>query len=370
MPKGGNMPALSIMVKPASGFCNMKCEYCFYHDVVCSREQGQLGFMNEETCDNLVDKALAFANGDSVYFVFQGGEPLLSGIAFFEHFVDRVKSNNYSGKVHFSLQTNGTLLNDDWGEFFRRNNFLIGVSLDGDITTNKFRTMADGSPSYDKVLQGIDILDKHKVDYNILSVVTGYLADNIENVYNFFKNKGFKFLQFIPCLRPFGDKSDSVLFMTEQQFEHYLTALFRLYAEDFLDDNYISIRGFDNMVRLIAGSSAEQCGANGYCTRQFVVEGNGNIYPCDFYCSDEWLLGNINDCDFKNVYYSTKGVDFIKQSLKISNDCKNCRCFAICRGGGCKRERECLAYCSAKQNFFENSLPLFEKIIKKLQLKK
>lgn len=364
------MPALSIMVKPASGFCNMKCKYCFYHDVVCNREQGQLGFMSEATCDNLVDKALAFAGGDNVYFVFQGGEPLLSGIDFFEHFVERVEKQNYNGRVYFSLQTNGTLLNEDWAKFFKKNNFLIGVSLDGDVEANKFRLMADGSPSYGKVLQGIDFLDKQMVDYNILSVVTGYFADNCEDIYQFFKEKGFKFLQFIPCLRPFGDNSTSELFMTEKQYERYLNKVFKAFANDFLNDNYISIRNFDNMVRLVGGRGAEQCGANGYCTKQFVVEGNGNIYPCDFYCSDEWLLGNINDCDFKNIYYSEKGVDFIKQSFKVSQKCKGCSCFVICRCGGCKRERECLNYCTAKKNFFKKNELLFAKILQKLQVKR
>ena len=125
------MPALSIMVKPASGLCNMRCKYCFYSDVVSHRKMGQFGVMDKEVADNLIEKAIVYANGESISFVFQGGEPLLSGLEFFEHFIDYVNRFNYKGKIYYSLQTNGTLIDDKWAAFFKKNNFLLGVSLDG-----------------------------------------------------------------------------------------------------------------------------------------------------------------------------------------------------------------------------------------------
>lgn len=364
------MPALSIMVKPSSGYCNLNCKYCFYHDIVCSREYGQLGFMSRKTCDNLVDKAIDFAGGGKIYFVFQGGEPLLSGIEFFRYFVAKVKSRNYEKNVFYSLQTNATLINDDWAKFFYDNNFLVGVSLDGDASANKYRVLKDGTPSFENILQGIDILQKHNVQFNILSVVTGYFAENAVNIYKFFKEKGYKFLQFIPCLKPIGDHKQNELYMTEKQYGKYLNSLFKVYAEDFLNGNYISIRSFDNMVRLLGGVRAEQCGAEGFCSRQFVVEGNGNVYPCDFYCSDEWLLGNINECDFTQLFQNEKGREFITQSFNnVLPKCKKCSCYVICRGGGCKREKDSMNYCSAKQNFFNKNKHLFEQILCKLQVK-
>lgn len=361
------MPALSIMIKPSSGLCNMKCQYCFYHDVVSHRVEGQLGFMDFDTAKNLIDKAISFANGDSISFVFQGGEPLLAGIEFFECFVGEVEKHNYTNKTSYSLQTNGTLLNDDWAKFFKKNNFLIGISLDGDKDCNKFRAMADNNPSFDKILAGIKILDKAKVDYNILSVVTGYMADNIEKAYNYFKKMGFKYLQFIPCLRPFDDKTQSELYMTEKQFENYLITLFGLYANDFLNDNYISIRSLDNMVRLYSGGMAEQCGMNGFCSRGFVVEGNGNIYPCDFYSNDKWLLGNINNIDFRAVFYSNKAISFLKESCVKSKKCDDCQYLKYCRGGGCKREKESMDFCESYKNFYKKCTPLFEQILHKLK---
>ncbi len=363
------MPALSIMIKPSSGLCNMRCKYCFYHDVVSHREEGQLGFMSYDTVNNLIDKAISFANGDRISFVFQGGEPLLAGIEFFEYFVKRVEEHNYKDKVAYSLQTNGTLLTDEWAEFFAKNNFLIGISLDGNRDCNKFRVMADNTSSFDKIIGAIKILDIKKVDYNILSVVTGYLADNIKQTYEFFKGMGFKYLQFIPCLRPFGDNSQSELYMTEKQFENYLITLFELYAKDFLKGNYISIRSLDNMVRLYAGGMAEQCGMNGFCSRQFVVEGNGNIYPCDFYSNDEWLLGNINNTDFRAVFQLQLAIKFLKESCEIDGKCEKCKFLRLCRGGGCKREKQSVDYCVAYKNFYEKCTPLFESIMQKLREK-
>ena len=221
------MPALSIMVKPASGLCNMRCKYCFYNQVVSSRKDGQLGVMSFETTDNLIKKATDFANGDTIYIVFQGGEPLLAGKEYFKYFVDKVNSIGYSGKINYSLQTNATLIDDEWAEFFKKNNFLIGVSLDGDIISNKFRVMADGSESFASIEKGIKILGKSNVDYNILSVVTGYFADNVESIYNYFKSKGYRFLQFIPCLKPFGSTEKSELYMTELQYQNYFNKLFK-----------------------------------------------------------------------------------------------------------------------------------------------
>ena len=117
----------------------------------------------------------------------------------------------------------------------------------------------------------------------------------IGEVRRYFRDKGFKYLQFIPCLRPFGDKSESELYMTPQQYADFLIKGFNYYVKDYVRGQYTSIRWFDNIVHQFLGNPTEQCGMCGHCMHQFVAEGNGNIYPCDFYCTDEWLLGNIND---------------------------------------------------------------------------
>lgn len=358
------MPPLSIMIKPASSLCNMRCRYCFYHDVSDTRQVKSFGIMNSETAENLISKALNFADGESVAFAFQGGEPLIAGIEYFKNFVSKVeKQNTKRSQIYYGLQTNGTLLTDEWAQFFSENNFLIGLSLDGDRKANRFRLDENGNNTYDKIISASEILKKHKVDFNILTVLTGYCADNIDSIYRSLTNKGFKYLQFIPCLRPFGDNSENEMYMTVRQYAKFLIHGFNLYVKDYVRGDYTSVRYFDNLVRLFLGQQTEQCGMCGHCMHQFVAEGNGNIYPCDFYCTDEWLLGNINESDFDTLAHSERAEKFLRESLLIKEKCKHCKYYPLCRGGGCKRTKNDRDYCEAYKSFFNSCLPLFRVFI-------
>ncbi len=360
------MPPLSVMIKPSSSLCNMRCRYCFYADVSAQREFENFGLMTKETAENLIKSALEFADGESVAFAFQGGEPLISGMEYFRNFVDCVNRTNVKkSEIFYSLQTNGTLITDEWAEFFVRNKFLIGLSLDGDYNCNKFRLDSEGKNTYYTIYESAEILKKHKVEFNILTVLTGFAAENGAKIYKHFRNNGFKYIQFIPCLRPFGDKSESELYMTEEQFADFLIEVFNLYVKDFYRGNYVSVRYFDNLVRLYLGDRPEQCGLCGHCTYQFVAEGNGNIYPCDFYCTDEWLLGNINEKKLKAMAESDKAKKFIMESLAVDEKCRNCKFYPLCRGGGCKRQRNDRDYCEAYKKFFSSCLPLFRVFAKR-----
>lgn len=317
--------------------------------------------MTKETAEKLIKSALEFANGDSVAFAFQGGEPLIAGMEYFEFFTETVnRYNTLNSECYYSVQTNGTLIDGTWSDFFTKNKFLVGLSLDGDYKGNRFRVDSNGQNSFYKIIKAAQILKNHQTEFNILTVLTGACADDAERIYKYFRSKDFRYLQFIPCLRPFGDKSESELYMTNEQYADFLIRIFNLYVKDFLRGNYMSIRYFDNLVRLSLGQPPEQCGVGGHCTHQFVVEGNGNVYPCDFYCTDEWLLGNIDSSDFQALANSKKATDFIKESLtSIPEKCKNCNYFPLCRAGGCKRQRADRDYCEAYKKFFSSCLPLF-----------
>lgn len=358
------MPPLSIMIKPASSLCNMRCEYCFYHDVASAREEENLGLMARDTIENLIEKAFRFADGESVAFAFQGGEPLLAGLDYFKNFTATAKRLNIKNStLHYGLQTNGLLVDESWATFFKAEKFLIGLSLDGDQKANRFRVDAEGKNKFNKTLSAARLLEKNEVDFNILCVLTGYSAMNIDRIYKFFKSKNFKYLQFIPCLRPFGDDTQSSHYMTVPQYKYFLIHAFNAYVKDYVTHNYTSVRHFDNWVQLYLGKPTEQCGMGGHCTHQFVVEGNGNVYPCDFYCLDEWLLGNVNSSDFEAMAYSEKATAFIKESLPVDEKCKACKFYKLCRGGGCKRTRADTDYCEAYQAFFSACLPLFRVFI-------
>jgi len=354
------MPPLSIMIKPASSLCNLRCKYCFYCDVAENRDVPNFGVMKEDTAEKLIKSALSFADGDSVAFAFQGGEPLIAGLDYFRFFVRTVKENNSkNSRIFFSVQTNGTLVTDEWCDFFRENEFLVGLSLDGDREGNRFRVDEKGNNAYFKILKAAKKLKRREVEFNILVVLTGYCADRCEKVYKYFRDNGFKYLQFIPCLRPFGDSSESELYMTNGQYAAFLIKTFNLYVKDFVRGNYVSIRYFDNLVRMYLGERAEQCGLCGVCGHQLVVEGNGNLYPCDFFCTDEWLLGNINETSVRSALTGKKAESFVRESYAVPQKCKSCRFFPLCRAQGCKRQKLHADYCEAYKTFFSSCLPLF-----------
>lgn len=358
------MSNLSLMIKPASSLCNLSCEYCFYRDVSEHREHLGFGKMSSETAEFLIEKALVFADGHPVAFAFQGGEPTLCGLPFFERFTETVRQKNRKNSpVFYSIQTNGTQINDDWAQFFHDRQFLVGLSLDGDLAGNKFRKKPSGQNSFYQILTAAEILKKHKAEFNILTVLTGYCAENGERIYRYFRQKGFRYLQFIPCLRPFGSKEKSELYMTPDQYANFLIRVFNLYVKDYVRGQYISVRQFDNWVRLFLGQQTEQCGILGHCSHQFVAESNGNIYPCDFYCTDEYLLGNIHETDFRTMANSKTAVEFIKESLSVPERCQKCPVYSLCRAGGCKRTQQSTDYCAAYKKFFSACLPLFRVFI-------
>lgn len=358
------MPPLSMMIKPASSLCNLSCEYCFYRDVSEHREHLGFGMMDKNTAYTLIKKSLEFANGESAAFAFQGGEPTLAGLDYFKFFVDTVNElNTKNSRVFYSIQTNGTTINGEWADFFAQNHFLVGLSLDGDYDGNKFRKKPSGENSYYKITSAAQILTKHNVDFNILTVLTGYCAENGERIYKYFRAKGFRYLQFIPCLRPFGSQEQSELYMTSEQYADFLIKVFNLYVKDYVRHQYVSVRQFDNWVRSYLRQPTEQCGIMGHCTHQFVSEANGNIYPCDFYCTDKYLLGNINVTDLSEMVNSKIAKDFIRESLIVPERCKKCNVYPICRAGGCKRTQLSEDYCNAYKRFFNVCLPLFRVFI-------
>jgi uncharacterized protein len=371
------MPPVSLMIKPASSNCNLRCKYCFYHDLASCREMPSHGMMSLDTLENILKKAFDFADGSMVVINFQGGEPLLAGKDFFRGFSEMLpRLNPKRSAVHVGIQTNGTLIDEEWCDIFLKNRYLVGLSLDGDAVTNLLRIDAKGEDTFEKAYSAAKLLQSKKVDFNILTVITKPVVDNISRVYSFFRKNKFKYLQFIPCLKPLGlpkadtpesfyENGDEAEHMMEaeqdfhinsEDYEIFLKKAFSLYTRDYIDGRYTSIRLFDNFVRLAHSQRAEQCGMNGHCTHQYVIEADGEVYPCDFYCTDECSLGNILDTDFAKLERHPKAIKFIEESLGIEDKCKECNYYRLCKNG-CKRERIDLDKCTAYKNFFPYALP-------------
>lgn len=356
------MPPLSLLIKPASGNCNLRCRYCFYHTLSESRSIKSYGIMDINTLEVLVKKSLEYAD-QVCTFAFQGGEPTIAGIDFFKNLVEFGKMYNTKRlRINYALQTNGMFIDDEWAQFLSQNNFLVGLSLDGPKDINDMnRIGVNDKGSFNRVMKTVDLFNKYKVEYNILSVVNASVARHANKVYNFFKKQGFNYLQFIPCLDPLSQEPGKYNFsLKPDDYTKFLKSTFDQWYNDIIRGNMISIRYFDNIVGILMGYRPEACGMMGQCACQFVVEADGGVYPCDFYVTDEWHLGNIKDSQFEDMRNSENGKRFVEVSIYIAPECKECRWFNLCRGG-CRRNREPFVngkpvlnyYCDSYREFFD-----------------
>ena len=229
------MPPLSVMIKPSSGNCNMSCAYCFYCDEMRNRTQPSYGFMTEETLKNVIRRTLLRAEG-SISYAFQGGEPTLRGLDFFRKVMEYQKLYNRRGiRVSNAFQTNGYALDDDWCRFFAQHRFLVGLSVDGtkEIHDSLRRGRGDMGPTFDRVAAAAGLLEKHGAEYNILTVVTRQVAEDIKEIYRFYDKKGWRYQQYIECLDPlekeWGQEPHS---LTPEAYGRFLVDLFTLWHED------------------------------------------------------------------------------------------------------------------------------------------
>lgn len=366
------MPPLSLLIKPASGSCNMRCKYCFYADETQNRETALLGRMTAETLHTLVDKALAYGDGECT-FAFQGGEPTLVGLDFFRDLTDYVARhpNPKRIRVHYAFQTNGYALDEAWAAWFAENHVLVGVSLDGPKEVHdRYRVDAAGKGTYNRVIASIRLLEKHHVDYNILTVVTAANARRARQLYDYFKKNGYRYQQYIECLDPIGEVPGGHDYsLTPERYEVFLKALFDAWYLDMKAGRYVYNRYFENLMMIFAGQGPESCNMRGVCGAQWVIEADGSAYPCDFYALDEWRLGNINTESFEAMEQKRADLGFIQWSTQVAETCRSCKWYALCRNG-CRRNREPVTadstgrnyFCSAYQHFFEYALPRLQEI--------
>jgi uncharacterized protein len=360
---------MTFMIKPVSNACDMRCGYCFYDDVAKHRSEASHGFMTRETAENLVRKALGYAR-TACTFAFQGGEPTLAGLDFYEQFIGFQKK--YNGKkvsITNTVQTNGYGINARWADFFAKNGFLVGLSIDGTKAIHdRHRKARDGSGTYERTVKAAKMLSGHKVGYNVLCVIGDEAAAAPEAVYN--ELKRHKYLQFIPRIAGFGEGAATP---NPVLYADFLIKTFDMYYKDFMRGRYVSIRNFDNYIGILAGRPAEQCGMAGFCTAYFLVEADGGVYPCDFYVLDERKMGNVNDDSFRAMANGVAAKRFVEESKQADENCVRCRWFGLCRGG-CRRYREPMidgklrlnTNCEAFKAFFEHSYEKMMEIVKKI----
>lgn len=368
------MPAISVLMKPASGMCNMQCDYCFYCDETQKRIQESYGFMSEETLKNVIRKTMLNAEGIASY-AYQGGEPTLRGIDFFRKAVEYQRHYNRKGiQVQNALQTNGFYVDEEWCSFFAKNHFLVGVSVDGTQEIHDmYRHDKNGNGTFERVSQTVKLFDTYGVEYNILTVVNQKAAANISAIYNEYKKRGWKYQQYIACLDPLNEPHyQNEYTLLPELYGKFLTELFELWYEDWKKGEQPYIRQFENYIGILLGYRPEACDQRGNCGVQNVVEADGSVYPCDFYMLDEYRLGNFNTDRVADINKKREEIGFIKRSLQISPKCRVCPYFRLCKGG-CQRHRDPVNgtdyyenyFCKGFQIFFESCIERMREIVLK-----
>ncbi len=359
------MPPISILLKPASGLCNLRCTYCFYADEMRNRSQPSYGIMSLETLENVVRETLSCAEGECT-FAFQGGEPTLAGLAFYESFMELENRYNVNYvRVSHAFQTNGYLLDEKWCRFFAQNHFLTGLSVDGiKAAHDAYRKTPEGEDTYFHTLEAARMLEAAGVQFNILTVVNKRTAPKIRRIYENYRKLGFCWQQYIACLDPLGGEGEAKDYsLTAKAYGQFLTELFELWYLDVKKGKQPYIRQFENYIGILLGQAPESCEQRGMCSCQNVVEADGSVYPCDFYVMDSYLLGNLNKDSFAKIWERERELRFVEASKNHPPKCQACPYFALCRGG-CRRHREQgggmsedNVFCEAYKMFFDACLP-------------
>lgn len=365
------MKNVNLLIKPASSLCNLRCEYCFYEDEAQNRTQRSMGVMKEELADELIRQVFEAVDPDgAVSFAFQGGEPTVAGLPFFRHFAEKVKQCRPPRvRVSFAIQTNGTLLNEDWAQFLKAEGFLVGLSVDGFREAHEaHRVDAEGNGTWKRVLTAKALLDQYAVDYNALCVVTGHCARHPEKAYGSLKNLGFRYIQFIACLDPIGHaRGQEPWSLTPELYGRFLCRVFDLWYRDWVQGNYRSIRLFEDYVHVLLGDGASTCATCGKCGAYLVLEGDGSAYPCDFFVLDHWKIGSIGEMTIADMAASEKTAAFLHWGSVKPVECAACPYGVICNGG-CKNDwytdetGSHNYFCASFRELLDHALPRLQQI--------
>ncbi len=320
--------------------------------------------MEEKVLEKLISEAFSYSEGEVCIFSWQGGEPLLAGLDFYCRVVELQKRYGKSGQVvGNAFQTNATLLDKRWVEFFREYSFLVGVSLDGpEEVHNHYRCFPDGRGSFSKVMKGISLLKEGGVEFNILSTLGRETMGEVEKIYEFFLKENFSYLQFIPAVDRVGGKIASFS-PTPSQYGDFLCRLFDLWWNE--GNPLVSVRLFDNIMEILLQGESSSCMWKPECGEYLVVEFNGDVYPCDFFVKKEWKLGNIFTHSLAELYRRAREI-FGRLKKTTPPSCQGCEWNFICNNGclwfrwvgsGDVRGRSYL--CSSYKKFFSYSMERF-----------
>lgn len=338
---------LYVMLKPAGAHCNLACKYCYYLEKNNLYQNSHRHLMTDEMLEQFTREYIEAQTMPQVLFTWHGGEPLMRSIDFYKKALALQKKYAHGKQIDNVIQTNGTLLTDEWCEFFAKNHWLVGISIDGPQEYHDhYRVTPAGKPSWEKVMQGIQLLKKHRVEWNAMAVVNAYNAEHPLEFYHFFRDNGCQYLQFTPIVERLTEHEDGRTLasladdreipladasVTPQQWGNFLCTIFDDWVRHDVGKTFVEI--FDCTLANWMGVLPGICAYSKECGHAGVMEHNGDIYSCDHFVFPEYKLGNIREQSLIDMLYGEKQQAFSRlKHTSLPRQCKECDMEFACHG--------------------------------------
>lgn len=347
---------LYVMTKPVGSLCNLACKYCYYlekSNIYAGEPARERFSMSDHTLEEFIRQYIEAQTQPNVLFTWHGGEPLMRPLSFYERVLKLQQQYARGHIIDNCLQTNGTMLTDEWCEFFRRNNWLIGISIDGPQEFHdEYRRARGNQPSFYKVMRGIELLKKHGVEWNAMGVVNDFNADYPLDVYHFYKDIGCQYIQFSPIIERIlhhadgrhlasiavGEQGKLADFsVSPEQYGRFCCAIFDEWVRQ--DVGRVFVQLFDSTLARWMGQEPGVCSMAETCGHAAVIEHNGDIYSCDHFVFPEYKLGNIHTDSITGMMYSRRQFEFGRAKRdSLPRQCRECEWLFACNGG-CPKDR-------------------------------
>ena len=338
---------LYVMLKPAGAHCNLACKYCYYLEKNNLYQNSHRHLMSDEMLEQFTREYIEAQTMPQVLFTWHGGEPLMRSIDFYKKALALQKKYAHGKQIDNVIQTNGTLLTDEWCEFFAKNHWLVGISIDGPQEYHDhYRVTPAGKPSWEKVMQGISLLKKHRVEWNAMAVVNAYNAEHPLEFYHFFRDNGCQYLQFTPIVERLTEHEDGRTLasladdreipladasVTPQQWGNFLCTIFDDWVRHDVGKTFVEI--FDCTLANWMGVLPGICAYSKECGHAGVMEHNGDVYSCDHFVFPEYKLGNIREQSLIDMLYGEKQQAFSRlKHTSLPRQCKECDMEFACHG--------------------------------------
>ena len=338
---------LYVMLKPAGAHCNLACKYCYYLEKNNLYQNSHRHLMSDEMLEQFTREYIEAQTMPQVLFTWHGGEPLMRSIDFYKKALALQKKYAHGKQIDNVIQTNGTLLTDEWCEFFAQNHWLVGISIDGPQEYHDhYRVTPAGKPSWEKVMQGISLLKKHRVEWNAMAVANAYNAEHPLEFYHFFRDNGCQYLQFTPIVERLTEHEDGRTLasladdreipladasVTPQQWGNFLCTIFDDWVRHDVGKTFVEI--FDCTLANWMGVLPGICAYSKECGHAGVMEHNGDVYSCDHFVFPEYKLGNIREQSLIDMLYGEKQQAFSRlKHTSLPRQCKECNMEFACHG--------------------------------------